>query len=290
MCGRWLTFDDVETRREITLGLYEEIQEAAAFLKNEAGGDFEYGIVLGSGLGALAEQVEGAKSFEFSKIPHFPRSTVEGHKGRLVLGVLQGRRVAVMQGRVHVYEGYPLARITLPVRVMRALGAHSLIVTNAAGGIHSRLSPGDLMLLNDHLNFMGNPLIGPNDERLGVRFPPMSEAYDRRYRALAHEVARKEGITLREGIYCALTGPSYETPAEVRFLERSGADAVGMSTVPEVLVARHCGMRVLGVSSITNVLHQGPSQDTHHEVLEAAHRSGPELERIILGFLAVPQV
>lgn len=270
------------------MALYDEIQEAAGFLQSQtAGADpVEFGLILGSGLGALADRVESAQSFEFSTIPHFPRSTVEGHHGRLVLGTLQGRRVAVMQGRVHVYEGYPLARITLPVRVMKALGAHSLIVTNAAGGIHSKFLPGDLMLLNDHMNMMGdNPLIGPNDERLGVRFPPMSAAYDREYRALAHEVARREGVTLKEGIYCALTGPNYETPAEVRFLERAGADAVGMSTVPEVLVARHAGMRVLGISSITNVLHQGPSQDTHHEVLEAANRSGPQLEKLLLGFL-----
>lgn len=272
------------------MGLYEEIQEAAEYLKERTGAPIEFGLILGSGLGALADEVENPQSFEFHTIPNFPRSTVEGHKGRLVVGTLNGRRVAVMQGRVHVYEGYPLARITLPVRVMKALGAHSLIVTNAAGGIHSKFAPGDLMLLNDHLNLMGdNPLIGPNDDRLGVRFPPMSAAYDKEYRALAHRVARAESITLKEGIYCALTGPAYETPAEVRYLERVGADAVGMSTVPEVLVARHSGMRVLGISSITNVLHQGPSQDTHHEVLEAANKSGPELQKIIRGFLEIQQ-
>lgn len=269
------------------MGLYEEVQEAAEFIKNKAGqSQLEFGLILGSGLGGLADSVEGATALDFSEIPNFPQSTVEGHKGRLVLGTLAGRNVAVMQGRVHVYEGYPLSRITLPVRVMKALGAHSLIVTNAAGGIHTRFHPGDLMLINDHLNMMGdNPLIGPNDERLGIRFPPMSAAYDRDYRFFAHKVAREEGITLKEGIYCALTGPAYETPAEVRYLERIGADAVGMSTVPEVLVARHSGMKVLGISSITNVLHQGPSQDTHHEVLETANRSGPHLQQVILGFL-----
>ncbi len=269
------------------MGLFEEIQEAASYLKEKiAGKSIEFGLILGSGLGGLADLVEDPQSFEFHTIPNFPRSTVEGHKGRLVVGTLRGRSVAVMQGRVHVYEGYPLSRITLPVRVFQALGAHTLVVTNAAGGIHTKFLPGDLMLLNDHLNMMGdNPLIGPNDDRLGVRFPPMSAAYDKEYRALAHQVARQEGITLKEGIYCALTGPNYETPAEVRFLERAGADAVGMSTVPEVLVARHAGLRVLGISSITNVLHQGPSQDTHHEVLEAANKSGPEMQKIILGFL-----
>ena len=271
------------------MGLYEEIQEAADFLREKTGGgSIDFGLILGSGLGALADLVENPQSFEFSTIPHFPRSTVEGHKGRLVVGTLRGAKVAVMQGRVHVYEGYPLSRITLPVRVMKALGAHTLVVTNAAGGIHSKFLPGDLMLLNDHLNLMGdNPLIGPNDDRLGVRFPPMSAAYDKDYRALAHQVAREQGLTLKEGIYCALTGPAYETPAEVRYLERAGADAVGMSTVPEVLVARHSGMRVLGISSITNVLHQGPSQDTHHEVLEAANKSGPAMQKIILGFLEI---
>lgn len=273
------------------MGLFEEIQEASDFLKEKTGGqEIEFGLILGSGLGALADQVENPQSFDFHTIPNFLRSTVEGHKGRLVIGTLNGRRVAVMQGRIHVYEGYPLSRVTLPVRVMKALGAHTLIVTNAAGGIHTKFQPGDLMLLNDHLNLMGdNPLIGPNDERLGVRFPPMSAAYDKEYRNLAHQVSRSEGITLKEGIYCALTGPAYETPAEVRFLERAGADAVGMSTVPEVLVARHSGMRVLGISSITNVLHAGPSQDTHHEVLEAANKSGPNMQKVILGFLKLQQ-
>jgi purine-nucleoside phosphorylase len=272
--------------RRNVLGLYEEIDEAAEFLKKETGTDIEFGLILGSGLGELAEKVESAKSFSFTDIPNFPASTVKGHKGKLVVGTLQGRKVAVMQGRIHVYEGYPLSRITLPVRVMKSMGAHSLIVTNSCGGIHTKFSPGDLMLINDHINMMGNnPLIGPNDDRLGVRFPPMSEAYNTEYRRLAHSVARNSGVTLKEGIYCALSGPAYETPAEIRFLERGGADAVGMSTVPEVMVARHSGMDVLGISCVTNVLHQGPSQDTHHEVLEAAHAAGPNLQKLILGFL-----
>lgn len=268
------------------MGLYEDIVEAADFLRPQIGGDIEYGLILGSGLGALADLVEEPQSFSFGEIPHFPASTVAGHKGRLVVGTLQGKRVAVMQGRIHVYEGYPLDRITLPVRVMKALGAHSLVVTNSCGGIHTRFAPGDLMLINDHINMMGNnPLIGPNDDRLGERFPPMSAAYSSQYRALAHKVAREAGVTLKEGIYCALTGPAYETPAEIRFLERGGADAVGMSTVPEVLVARHAGMEVLGIACVTNVLHQGPSQDTHHEVLEMANFAGPNLQKVVLGFL-----
>lgn len=266
--------------------LFEEIHEAAEFLQGRSPEPIEFGMILGSGLGALADLVQDPVSLPFQEIPNFPQSTVEGHQGRLVLGLLEGRRVAVMQGRVHVYEGYPLERITLPVRVMKALGAHSLVVTNSCGGIHTQFLPGDLMLINDHLNLMGdNPLIGPNDSRLGVRFPPMSCAYDREYRSLAHQVARAQGVTLKEGIYCALTGPAYETPAEVRFLERIGVDAVGMSTVPEVLVARHSEMRVLGVSCVTNVLHAGPSQDTHDDVLASANSAGPGFQKLLLGFL-----
>ncbi len=268
------------------MGLYEQTVEAAEFLRKKCDTPIEYGLILGSGLGELAEAVEEQKVFEFSEIPNFPMSTVPGHKGRLIVGRLGGKRVAVMQGRIHVYEGYPLSLITLPVRVMKMLGAHSLIVTNSAGGIHTRFLPGDLMMLNDHINMMSaNPLIGPNDQRLGVRFPPMAGAYDAEYRARALAVAREKGITLKEGIYVALSGPAYETPAEIRFMEVAGADAVGMSTVPEVLVARHSEMRVLGISCITNVLHQGPSQDTHHEVLEAANAAGPKLGQLILGFL-----
>jgi len=272
------------------LGLFEDIHEAAGYLKERIGADIEYGLILGSGLGELAERVDDPQVFSFGEIPHFPESTVQGHKGRLIVGTLEGKRVAVMQGRIHGYEGYPLARITLPVRVMRALGAHSLIVTNSCGGIHTRFVPGDLMLINDHINMMGNnPLIGPNDDRLGERFPPMSCAYNHAYRQLAHSVARSRGVTLKEGIYCALTGPAYETPAEIRFYERGGADAVGMSTVPEVIVARHAGLEVLGIACITNVLHQGPSQDTHHEVLEAANAAGPNIQKVILGFLEAHQ-
>ena len=268
------------------MGLFDEITEAANFLKEQTGQAISYGLILGSGLGALADRVENAKAFNFSDIPNFPVSTVEGHKGRLVIGQLAGKNVAVMQGRIHHYEGYKLSKITLPVRVMKALGAHSLVVTNSCGGIHTRFSPGDLMLINDHINMMGdNPLIGENDSRLGVRFPPMSGAYDADYRQQAKAVALAEGVAIDEGVYCALSGPAYETPAEIRFIERAGADTVGMSTVPEVIVARHSQMRVLGISCVTNVLHQGPSQDTHHEVLEAANAAGPNMQKVILGFL-----
>lgn len=268
------------------MALYDEIIEARDYIQKKVSYPIEYGLILGSGLGALAEKVEDAQVFPFGEIPNFPHSTVPGHKGRFVCGTLRGKKVAVMQGRVHMYEGYPLPRITLPVRVMKALGAHSMVVTNSCGGIHARFNPGDLMLINDHINLTGSsPLIGENDERLGVRFPPMAGAYNHSYRLLAHAVARDAGVTLKEGVYCGLSGPAYETPAEIRFIERGGADAVGMSTVPEVLVARHAQMEVLGISCVTNVLHQGPSQDTHHEVLEAANEAGPRMEKIILGFL-----
>ena len=191
------------------MGLYENVKEAADFLIQKAGQEIEFGLILGSGLGELAERVENPTAIAFGEIPNFPTSTVQGHKGRLVIGTLKGKKVAVMQGRIHVYEGYPLNQTTLPVRVMKAMGAHTLVVTNSCGGIHPRFNPGDLMLINDHINLMGvNPLIGPNDDRLGVRFPPMAGAYSHEYRQLAHKVAREKGITLKEGIYCALTGPA----------------------------------------------------------------------------------
>lgn len=239
-------------------------------------------MILGSGLGVLADEVEDAVSIPYEDIPHFAISTVPGHAGRLVLGRLGGRPVAVMQGRVHYYEGYSMAEITFPVRVMKALGAGILVVTNACGGIHPKFYPGDLMLIADHINMMGaNPLRGPNVDELGTRFPPMSRAYDAELRNLAHDIACHSGIKLQEGVYCGLAGPSFETPSEVRYLERVGADAVGMSTVPEVIVARHASMRVIGLSCVTNVLHQGPSNDTHEDVLAAAAAATPKLVALL---------
>ncbi len=265
--------------------LYTEIQQAVAAIRARVG-DFapEFAIILGSGLGPLADEVENAQPIAYADIPHWPQSTVIGHSGELVLGTLEGKKVAVMKGRVHFYEGYSMQRITFGVRVLHALGAHTLIVSNASGGVRSDLVPGDLMILSDHINLMGtNPLIGKNDERLGLRFPPMSRAYDQPLRELTHKVASQQGFRPKEGIYLALTGPSFETPAEIRFFGMIGADAVGMSTVPEVIVARHEDMRVLGISCVTNVLHSGPSEDSHLDVLNTAKEAGPRFVSLVKG-------
>lgn len=250
------------------------------------------GVILGSGLSPLAEAVEDADRIPYSEIPSFPVSTVEGHAGQLVIGRLEGQTVCVMQGRFHYYEGYSMQEVTLPVRVMHILGIHTLIVTNAAGGLDAAFLPGDLMLIRDHINLIGmgglNPLVGPNDPAFGPRFPEMSQAYDPQLRSIAREVARREGIPLHEGVYVCLAGPSFETPADLRFLRMIGADAVGMSTVPEVTVARHMGMRVLGISGISNNAspdlppEQAPS---HEEVLEAGRILVPRMTTLIRGVL-----
>lgn len=212
------------------------------------------GLILGSGLGGLADEVENARRVPYHRLPHLAGSTVQGHAGELVSGRWRGHDVLVLAGRVHRYEGHTMEQVVLPVRMLAALGIHTLIVSNAAGSVHTRLQPGDLMLIADHINFQGqNPLIGPNDPRLGPRFPDMTVAYDAELRTLAHRVAGQQALALKEGVYAAVLGPSYETPAEVRMLAAMGADAVGMSTVPEVIVARHMGVRVLGLSCITNL-------------------------------------
>ncbi|MFC4324095.1 purine-nucleoside phosphorylase [Litchfieldia salsa] len=230
----------------------------------------EIGLILGSGLGVLADEIENAIKIPYQEIPEFPVSTVEGHAGQLVYGTLNGKTVIAMQGRFHFYEGYSLEKVTFPVRVMKKLGVSTLIVTNAAGGINESFEAGDLMLISDHINNMGtNPLIGENDKDLGVRFPDMSEAYSKELRQLAKSVADRLGISIQEGVYVGNTGPSYETPAEVRMLRVFGGDAVGMSTVPEVIVARHSGMKVLGISCISNMAAGILDQPlTHDEVIE----------------------
>lgn len=264
--------------------LRSRVEKAASVVRGFHPQPVRAGLILGSGLGELADEVEEATVVPYQQIPGFPVSSVSGHLGVLVLGRLEGLPVAVMRGRVHYYEGLSMQEITFPVRVMRELGARTLIVTNASGGISEELQAGDLMVLSDHINLMGdNPLRGPNDEYFGPRFPPMSRAYPVQLRQLAHRVAERLGITLREGVYCALAGPSYETPAEVRMLARLGADAVGMSTAPEVIVAVHGGMQVLGISCVTNVLHQGPSEDTHEDVLAASARAAPRFIRLLRG-------
>ena len=237
-------------------------------------GQAEIGIILGSGLGDYAEALEDAVKLPYSEIPGFPRSTVAGHAGMWCCGTLHGKRVVMMQGRFHYYEGYSMKDVTLPVRVMQKIGVKTLIVTNAAGGVNLGYHPGELMVIGDMFSMTAqNPLIGPNLDVFGPRFPDMSCAFDKELRALAHECASEQGFALREGVYAQMTGPTYETPAEIRMLRTLGADAVGMSTVPEVIVARHGGMRVLGISCITNMAAGILDQPLNHaEVTETANR------------------
>ncbi len=248
------------------------------------------GLILGSGLGPLAEEVELADSFSTQDVAGWPASTVEGHAGRIVMGQLEGQAVFVMQGRIHYYEGYPMSTLGLPVRVMRRLGADTLIVTNAAGGVNPAFEPGDLMLIRDHINLMGmaglTPLRGPNLDEFGPRFPDMRHAYDPALLETAAAEASRAGIACHQGVYVCLAGPSFETPADLRFLRGIGADAVGMSTVPEVTVARHAGMRVLGISGITNKTNpDGDAGPSHQEVLEASKVLVPRLAALIKGVL-----
>jgi purine-nucleoside phosphorylase len=268
-----------------------QFEEAAAAIRAKTRHTPRIGIILGSGLGPLADAVQDADILLPSEnIPYWPRSTVEGHIGRLVIGKLEGQMVLVQQGRAHYYEGHSMQRVTLPVRVMQRLGLETLIVTNAAGAINPAFRPGDVMLITDHINLMGmagvSPLRGPNDDSLGVRFPDMSRAYDRELRGLALEAAEEAGLRLHQGVYICLGGPSFETPADLRFLRLIGADAVGMSTVPEVTVARHGGLRVLGLSGISNAANlDGDTLTTHEEVLAAGREIVPKLTGIVRGVL-----
>lgn len=269
----------------------EAIERAAEAVQRRLSIVPRVGLILGSGLGAVADSVQEAVVVPYTDIPHFPPATVQGHAGRLVAGLLEGQPALVMQGRAHYYEGYSMARVTLPVRVMQLLGVSILVVTNAAGGLNPAFRPADVMLIRDHLNLIGmtglSPLRGPNLDRFGPRFPDMSCAYDPDLRAKARRVAAEEGVPLHEGVYVCLAGPSFETPADIRFLRLIGADAVGMSTVPEVTVACHGGMRVLGLSGISNVAAStdGEGKTTHEEVLEAGRLLAPRLEKMIRGVL-----
>lgn len=268
----------------------EQIKEVAAEVRSRLSVAPRVGMILGSGLNTLADSVENAQIIPFRELPHWPLSTVMGHSGRLVVGSLEGQPVFVMQGRVHYYEGYSMAQVTLPVRVMQMLKIEILVVTNAAGGINPDFVPGDVMLITDHLNLAGmaglNPLIGPNLDEIGPRFPDMSQAYDRLLLDLARAAAKQADVPLREGVYAGLSGPSFETPADLRFLRVAGADAVGMSTVPEVTVARHGGMRVLGFSGISNKANlDGSTITTHEEVMEAGRVITPKMEKVIRGVL-----
>jgi purine-nucleoside phosphorylase len=265
----------------------ERIEESAAAVRTRIKDRPEIAIILGTGLGGLASRIESRVVIDYRDIPGFPLSTVESHAGRLISGRLSGRPVLAMQGRFHKYEGYSLQQATFPVRVLRQLGAHTLVVSNACGGMNPDWTAGDLMLLADHINLIGDhPLIGPNDDRLGPRFPDMSEAYDPTLRALARDVAAEQGITLREGVYVAVAGPNLETRAEYTMLRALGADVVGMSTVPEVLVARHGDMRVLGISIVTDMCIPETLEPASLErILAVAGVAEPKLTELVVGIL-----
>ena len=270
----------------------QEYDAAAVYIRARIAQQPAVGLILGSGLSPLAESIEESVRIAYAEIPHFPISTVEGHAGQLVIGQLAGVTLCAMQGRFHFYEGYTPQQITFPVRVMQRLGVQTLIVTNAAGGLNRSFQAGDLMLIEDHLNFVGmagnHPLYGPNLSAFGLRFPSMTRTYSPRLRALLLETAAELQIPVQQGVYAMVAGPSFETPAEVRFLRNAGADAVGMSTAPEAIVAHHAGMEVLGISSITNVAVDAvdsSADTTHTEVLATGLQIVPYLTRLLVGVL-----
>jgi purine-nucleoside phosphorylase len=268
----------------------EDMDRIADEIRSRISLNPQIGMILGSGLGPLSEAVEDPTILPYHDLPGWPLSTVEGHAGELVIGKLEGQDVLVMNGRIHYYEGYEMSQVTLPIRVMQRLGIKIIVVTNAAGGVNQEFVPGNPMLITDHLNLLGmagvNPLRGPNLDELGTRFPDMSQPYDRELQDLARNVARDLGITLYEGIYVCLAGPTFETPADLRFLLGAGVDAVGMSTVPEVIVANHGGQRVLGISGITNSSNlYGEAETTHDEVIETGQVLAPKMMSLIRGVL-----
>ncbi|MFD2611948.1 purine-nucleoside phosphorylase [Paenibacillus gansuensis] len=276
-----------------------QIRAAASFVQERLGSlKPVIGLILGSGLGDLADQVESPVAIDYNDVPHFPVSTVEGHAGRFVAGMLEGKPVIVMQGRFHYYEGYDMRKVVFPVYVMKQLGIDALVITNAAGGMNRSFSAGDLMLITDHINMTGaNPLIGKNDAELGVRFPDMSEAYSREFGMLAKRLAPSiqggdgETLSLQEGVYCGISGPTYMTPAELKMLAKIGGDAVGMSTVGEVIAARHAGMRVLGISCITDMaIGEELEPLTHEQVVAVANRTKPKFIGLVKAFVREVQV
>jgi purine-nucleoside phosphorylase len=266
------------------LHLAQQIEEATSFVRGRSSGAPKVGIILGSGLGAVGDDIQLDMAIDYHDVPYFQRSTAVGHKGRLLCGCLCGVTVVAMQGRFHCYEGYSAERATFPVRVMKALGIELLIVSNAAGGLNPNFSAGDVMVIDDHINFLNrNPLVGVNDDNLGPRFPDMSAPYDRRLGDLALAIARREDFACHRGVYIAMLGPTYETRAEIRMLRRFG-DAVGMSTVPEVLVAVHSGVRVLGLSTITNVCSPDkPHTTSGEEVVAMANTAKDKLRAVVAG-------
>jgi purine-nucleoside phosphorylase len=265
----------------------KQVLESAAYIRAHVEDVPTIALILGSGLGVLADSLLNPTIIRYENIPYFPQSTVEGHAGELVIGELSGKQVVIMKGRFHMYEGYTAQQVALPIRVLKELGVVTLVVTNAAGGINLDYASGELMLIRDHINFTGrNPLIGANDDAFGVRFPDMSEAYSTRLRTIAHETASEHGISLREGVYVGLLGPSYETPAEIRMFRILGADAVGMSTVSEVLVARHAGIEVLGISCISNMAAGILDQPLSHvEVMETTERVKHKFLALVAGII-----
>ncbi|MBP90976.1 MAG: purine-nucleoside phosphorylase [Planctomycetaceae bacterium] len=268
--------------------LYAQIEEATAAIRAKWDQTPKAGIILGTGLGGLVDEIEEEASLDYEEIPHFLRSTATSHRGRLVCGKLEGLPVVAMEGRFHMYEGYPLQQITLPVRVMKALGADLLVVSNACGGMNPYFTNGDIVVIEDHINLMGdNPLIGINDDRLGPRFPDMCEPYDKRLIETALEIARKANIVAHKGVFVAVVGPNLETRAEYRFLRTIGADTVGMSTVPEVIVAVHCGMRVVGFSIVTDMCLPDALEPANVEkIIATANEAEPKLRTLVRGVLA----
>ena len=269
------------------MSIFDKIQTTAGFIRTKIKSQPHIGIILGSGLGGLVDLIETETEILYTEIPGFPVSTVKGHGGALVFGKIEGVDVMLMSGRFHYYEGYSMEEVTFPVRVMKALGVLTLMVSNASGGTNPGFTIGDLMLIRDHINlFPEHPLRGPNDERLGTRFPDMGQAYDHDLLEMARRIAGTKGITVRSGIYIGLQGPTFETPAEYRWLHTIGGDAVGMSTVPEVIVARHAGIRVFAISVITDIgISDEPITITHEEVLEAANAAAPKMAAIVAGMV-----
>ena len=266
--------------------VFARAKEAAQYIKDQGVDTLEVGLILGSGLGELADEIEDRVVIQYTDIPSFPVSTVEGHAGQLVCGTLGGKKVIALQGRFHYYEGYTMEVVTFPIRVMSELGVESMIVTNAAGGVNRDFTPGDLMMITDHINFFGtNPLIGANDEEQGPRFPELSQAYDLEYQTFIKEAASELDLPLKEGVYFGMTGPTYESPAEIRMINTLGGDSVGMSTVPEVIVARHAGIRVAGISCITNFAAGLGGELNHEDVIEVSTKIRSSFKSLVVTLL-----
>ena len=266
--------------------VFARAKEAAQYIKDQGVDTLEVGLILGSGLGELADEIEDRVVIQYTDIPSFPVSTVEGHAGQLVCGTLGGKKVIALQGRFHYYEGYTMEVVTFPIRVMSELGVESMIVTNAAGGVNRDFTPGDLMMITDHINFFGtNPLIGANDEEQGPRFPDLSQAYDLEYQTFIKEAATELDLPLKEGVYFGMTGPTYESPAEIRMINTLGGDSVGMSTVPEVIVARHAGIRVAGISCITNFAAGLGGELNHEDVIEVSTKIRSSFKSLVVTLL-----